>query len=827
MKHIWLRSAAVVAVGLMGSIGGIVPRAWADVATGVWTTGTWSSFTRSSNNLLCPRYLVKDSTSGANDFLFCEGSSFSSGQFAGNRNLTWAFPSAAKIVGAKVYTSWSDDGRVDINLTSIDVKYSEDGEWVSLGNSGVSHVHSSSQTKLYAGFAAEDGTSALAEGVVAVRFVFPSQQNNGVGYAEVEILGELEVADPLPESEYVWEAAGYNASAWEPLVAKSNMMSYCTSILKNGAATTSYDGTKDKTVEMFSAYVGSGTTMTWMFGEAINLQSFSIFSRWKDNGRDSIAVLGFETLGEDGVWTQHFGIENEESWCLIGTPSGRDTATGNGISNYATLRRKDGAVLATGVKGVRVISYLGDSTDNGACWVEVEAEGWIDATNAYFDDSSVTVSNDCWDVSWTARLVSLGASDEVTVNLWTSLDGVNYTIADTKVVTEVDTPYAFTQTLDDVDQTLYYKFETVNTKGEKTWYTTNTVRSVVNHNNATFVWKSGVTSGAWEDAANWTNSKNDARLTWPTGEYSTADFSQVEAGAEVTVTVGASHSPMIKFPSADVVLTLKGESAVELAMKNTDLTGRVIVDGLSLKLPDSVTFGDGARLVAQNGAAVTASGCNLVGQKSGIELLSGATLSCSMSRQNDYFYLSGDSEIVVNGGEVSNAGYFMWAGSTTPRTGRIVFGTQGGVFKAPGAHTMPSGGTCTFRYELPGGDWKGYEEAPLQPTRVNLNHQFGRADGAFHVEVVDGEASKATRELEIQLIEMPQGSIADNTIYTNTFSFAAYGEALDVNVANKKGDYFYWTYDGGDATEPATAGTLPTGLRFHHARRGGFCIRIQ
>ena len=35
MKQSWVKSAAVVAGVILGSIGGIVPRAWADVATGV------------------------------------------------------------------------------------------------------------------------------------------------------------------------------------------------------------------------------------------------------------------------------------------------------------------------------------------------------------------------------------------------------------------------------------------------------------------------------------------------------------------------------------------------------------------------------------------------------------------------------------------------------------------------------------------------------------------------------------------------------------------------------------------------------------------------
>ena len=122
MKHILLKSAAVVAVGLMGSIGGIVPRAWADVGAGVWTTAnTWETYTPSENNLLSLRYLVQNGE--YDDFLICKELNGVSGIYGsrGTQGQGWGgsahavilkFPSAAKIYGLKFYTQWGDNGRV-------------------------------------------------------------------------------------------------------------------------------------------------------------------------------------------------------------------------------------------------------------------------------------------------------------------------------------------------------------------------------------------------------------------------------------------------------------------------------------------------------------------------------------------------------------------------------------------------------------------------------------------------------------------------------------------------------------------------------------------
>ncbi len=830
MKQIWLRSAAVVAVGLMGSIGGIVPRAWADVGSGVWTTGnTWETYTPSKNNLFSLRYLVQN---GENfDFVMCKEFNDSdtiyltrgdgSGRWNGNQTVTLKFPSKAKIYGLNFYTKWGDQGRVKISLNGMKVRHTEGGELETVENSKIDYAGEKTGTnpeKRYALFAAADGLP-VAEDVVEVQLDFPSQQAGGVGYVAMEVVGTLE-EDPgaIPESEMVWEAGGYDTSAWTPLVAVSNMMlTYRSSTLKNGTAMTYYDYMTDGKIDRCPAngnyLVYPTQRVQWKFAKEITLQSFRVYASWTDGG-DGVGIFHVDTLDKDGVWTPRI---LPTDYVLVGVGTSFDTHEGNVGSNYAILRRRDGKPIAEDIMGIRVLAYF----ENSACWAEVEAEGWTDTRPAIFDATSVTVENDCWDVTWTAKVSSLGVSDQATVNLLTSLDGKNFTVVDTKVFTAVDTAMSFNQTLEDVNKTLYYKFETINSKDGNEWRSTNEVATIVNHDNATYYWKSGA-SGVWDDEANWTNSRGDSRLKWPTDQYTTADFSQVAAGESVTVNVTAAHSPMMVFGTSGAEVVLSGTSAVTLSPSGeVPISGRVVIDGLKVSVSGTANFADGAALVAKNSAPVYIKSCWMEGVQSRMELLSGATLSCS-----SYSHISGDSEILLNGGSVTSGNSMQWSGTTEPHTGRLTFGLEGGTYKTWHSHCMEYGGTFTFRYLLPGDKWTGYEEAPLQPKSVNSTayHHFGNTknnSGAFRVEVVNGDGVLRS-ELDLPLIEM-----MNDTIYTNSFEFVAFGKEMEVGVPNGKGDYFYWTYAGGDAREPATEGALPTGLRFHHVARGGFCLRIQ
>lgn len=793
--------------------------AWAATAEGEWTKSTWTTFTASPDAISRPKYIAADRP--YTDFIFCDGyaNTSAAGNLDNGRVLAWEFPRKATLTGVKLYSNHKDNGRDDIRLASVQVKYTADGSWETLANSAVTHNHTSEmQKKLYAGFAAPDGYN-LAEDVVAVRLVFSSSQEGGsITLAEAELLGSIEPpSQPEEPSPYVWTAGGYVPGSWTPLVAESNMMAYCTSIQKGGTTTSSYDAMIDQSVAQFNALVGSGNTMAWLFDQPFDLYSFRVFSRWNDSGRDDIGIMKFETRDENGVWTIRTDSDN---YAVVGVDTGIDTGTARTGSNYAFLRRNDGEPIATGVTGIRVFLYY---HGNDSCWAEVEAEGFMPPGPAVFDVRSLAVSNNCFKVDWTAQLSSLGASDSATLNLWTSTNGVDYSLTDSAIVTETGVDYAFTKTFDAVGLTISYRFETINTNATRSWCSTNEVATFVNHDNSTYYWRPEVAAGSWEDAACWSNSLNDARLAYPSHQYATASFALLDPATPVETTLGASHT--VRFvppPSAAAVLTLKGDSSVtlEFARLNGTLVGTNVLDGLVVRYPDRPTLAAGARIKARNGAKCYILPSNNCGQYAGIELYSGAKLNIGTGvAANDTQYFAADFEIVLDGGSVENAGYFIWSGGWPSRAnrGHIVFRPGGGQFLAPGSHTMlVSGARCEMRYELPGGDWRGYAAAPLRPGDVNNDHRFGRVTGSgtFFVNVVFGE-DKPWREFDLPLIRKTNS----NGIITNNFAFAAFGTNLTANEPNNKGDYFYWTYGTNDALEPVNAGDLPTGLSFHYAGR--------
>lgn len=156
---------------------------------GEWTKSTWTEFTASPDAISRPKYLAEGQL--YTNFALCDGCS-APFDFHGNCEVVWNFPRKATLTGIKMYSNHGDNGRDDIRLTSVQVRYTADGEWVTLPNSGVTHNHTSDmQKKLFAGFAAPDGYS-LAEDVVAVKLVFPAQENGWINFVEAELLGSLE-----------------------------------------------------------------------------------------------------------------------------------------------------------------------------------------------------------------------------------------------------------------------------------------------------------------------------------------------------------------------------------------------------------------------------------------------------------------------------------------------------------------------------------------------------------------------------------------------------------------------------------------------------------
>ncbi|MBQ6923508.1 MAG: hypothetical protein IJQ73_02595 [Kiritimatiellae bacterium] len=800
-------------------------------ATPEWTGTAWTSpITPAADNILSPAYLE---TSTYNDAAVCDHVYDINGEFSGNHAIIWNLPRPATVSAVTIYGGWKDTGRADLYVTSVSVKYSADGPWVVLDNSSANFYGSQLGTRIKARLTMTDG-STLASGIAALKITFPRQQNGYVGIYEIELSGAFD--EPLdPEVfPYTFDFGNYDPATWTP--SAGNMMGLCTSIKRDSSDITgSCAFMKDGSISAASSFqIYPGNLITWNFSTAFTLDEFKVFSRWNDTGRDAIVIYSFEVRDANDVWHTVFDASHP---VILGTTSSSDQFTASGGARGGTghlwfrLARGDGDPIATDVTAIRVrAGYklgLGGISWNESCWNEVEAIGSIGSA-AFIDEGSVTVTNDCWEVVWSAKLSSLGDGDSAIVNLLTSTDNETFTLADSRTATEVNTAYWFTNVFDSVGMTIWYKFETINSSGAGEWRTTNEVASVVNHDNATYWWRPDVASGAWEDGGSWSNSHNDARLSYPSGRYTTADLSLVDTSRPLAISVSAAHASKMVWPPSAATLTFTGAApaAITDVSASANVSGTNTFDGVSLTLP-TTTFADYSRLRLAGGS-VAALGANskLSGMRCGIELSGGASISF-VTGARTYTDFCNDAELILNGGTVSNAGYFTWSGAASPIAGHVVFGPEGGEFISPLTHRFVYAVTTPLelRYELPGRDWRGYARAPLRLGFVNSDHYFGGGNGKVFVNVVKGMAQSPSRACRIKLIDTTHSNA---NIITNGFTFAAFGESLVAGETSSKGEKFLWTYDHGDSLEPATPGSRPTGLVFDYAgRRDGLVILLK
>ena len=805
-----------------------------------WTGSAWTApITPAADNILSPSYLDEDSYAYNG---LCDRVYDLSCLLHGSCDVVWNFPKPATISAINLYSGWGNTGRADIYVTSVSVKYADDGEWVVLDNSETKLYGSTFGSKVKGRYAMSDG-SALASGVVALKMTFPEQQNGYVGIYEAEVSGAFDEALDPQEFPYTFDFGDYAVADWTP--SEGNMMQFCSSMSKttittpgnnSGIVRTTTDITSSHS-HMIDRIVGTtsnrqiepGSVVTWTFSTPFTLEAFKVFSHWGDKGRDAIVIYDFEVMDGDGVWTRLFDSSHP---VLLGTTSSADLYTAAGGASGGTghlrfcLTRTDGEPIATDVAAIRVRTGSGSSYGSGwndSFWTEVEAIGSRSGGGAVLDATSVTVTNHCWEVVWSAALASLGASDRATINLLTSLDGENFSLAGSRLATEIGTPCWFTNVFDSLEQTVWYKFETVNASGSDEWRSTNGVASLVLHDNATYWWRGDVASGAWEDGASWSNSLSDARLSYPDSVYATADFSLVEPAAPVAVSVSEPHSVRFAWPASDAAVSFSGVSSAALAdvSPNAAFSGTNTFTGLALTLPKT-TFAAHSRLRLAGGAAATlGAGSLLSGEGCGIEITDGATLSI---RTGDHTEFCNDAEIVLDGGSVSDAGYFVWSGAASAPGGHIVFGPEGGEFVFPNTHRFKSMPTTPLelRYELPGVKWRGYPRAPLRLGWVNDYNQFGMGGKVF-VNVKKGDSLYPGHALRIPLVDTTHDSAF---IHTNGFSFAAFGTSLAAGERSPKGDRFLWTYDHDGSLAPAAPGSLPTGLVFDYAGRQSALVVI-
>ena len=160
-------------------------------AEGTWTISSWTSgFTASDDNLI-----LHQTPSAASGLYNADGAKdvrvLTDGYAAplekgatqclgNNAVLTWSFASPVSIREVRVYSTWPDNGRSQLNVASVVA----DGTNTIGGATGAQDPARANLASLKSGT-----DDYLAEGVSSVTVTFGPQKNSYVGYAEVEVIG--------------------------------------------------------------------------------------------------------------------------------------------------------------------------------------------------------------------------------------------------------------------------------------------------------------------------------------------------------------------------------------------------------------------------------------------------------------------------------------------------------------------------------------------------------------------------------------------------------------------------------------------------------------
>lgn len=115
-----------------------------------------------------------------------------SGIFSGS-SLTYTFtnsPTGTDVTGIDIYSVWGDNGRLTPNVTvSYSLKSSPE-TFITLTTATFNPSVGGSNVWTKSSLAISDLT-----GLAAIKFDFPSQQNNFVGYTEIDVFGDANIAD--------------------------------------------------------------------------------------------------------------------------------------------------------------------------------------------------------------------------------------------------------------------------------------------------------------------------------------------------------------------------------------------------------------------------------------------------------------------------------------------------------------------------------------------------------------------------------------------------------------------------------------------------------
>ena len=374
-------------------------------------------------------------------------------------------------------------------------------------------------------------------------------------------------------------------------------------------------------------------------------------------------------------------------------------------------------------------------------------------------------------VTFNGRLTDTGMSGAATVTLYAGAESDAeddlVAIEPSATITSTD-PFTFTHTFPAFETTYKWQLRAVAVSaGETSTLTTRTaVATCKTLDTTTYTWRSAISSGNWDDAANWSNDKVDDCLGYP---QSTAASAAFPANVRATVFFRRALSVAnINLSNSGLEITFAQGGASTNATKLTasalnfnGVNGSITLDGVAISTTGNVTIGARRALRLVNGANLYTA--NLIAEAGGneISLSGGSWLSSSQLQFGGATILIDDSTFWTRSHD--------YVGRTLTG-GRVVFSGARPLWW----HNNADGYFCStlananvqLDFLVPAG---GFPTAPLQAisTEKYILGNNGNSAGfsAYTVNVLDeSPALFADGTITSPLISWPNKGINTNLV---------------------------------------------------------------
>lgn len=177
-------------------------------AAGTWVTDSWTGgFTPADDNLILGRVPSHSgwayaSEGAGNPAVLTDGAATPNtkpgSQTLNNYSvLTWNFDSLVNVREIRIYSTWGDDGRDQLSVSSVTAVSATNDTVITLSPSACQYDAGSGDKNANRARLVPDSGNSLAGAVESVTIQFGVQENSYAGYAEIEIVGTVDTETPM------------------------------------------------------------------------------------------------------------------------------------------------------------------------------------------------------------------------------------------------------------------------------------------------------------------------------------------------------------------------------------------------------------------------------------------------------------------------------------------------------------------------------------------------------------------------------------------------------------------------------------------------------